>query len=95
MSEHAPGPWTISPNSRRVVLGADGTRICEANTNNAQLIAAAYDLLRALVAAQKALAMMIDPTAIKATSVIFAFANCTEAERMSRAALAKAKGEQP
>lgn len=59
---------------------------------NARLIAAAPELLAALEGAQKALAMMIAPDAIKQTTVLNAFAAATDAELRAREAITKATG---
>ena len=61
-------------------------------TPNATLIAAAPALLEALVAAQAALAMMVQPDAIKKTTVTHAFAQATAAEAKARAAIQSATG---
>lgn len=59
---------------------------------NARLIAAAPDLLEALRDAQKALALIVEPDAIKQSTVINAFAQTMAAEVKARAAIAKAEG---
>lgn len=60
---------------------------------NPNIFAAAPDLLAALHECQSALAMLIAPEAIKATSSLGAFAACTAAEAKARAAIAKAEAE--
>jgi hypothetical protein len=58
-----------------------------------ELIAAAPDLLAALAEAQKALAMIVEPNAIKQSTVINAFAQVMAAEAKARTAIAKAEGK--
>ncbi|MBP0492214.1 hypothetical protein [Roseomonas indoligenes] len=55
----------------------------------------AADLFEALRAAQKALAMIVSPDAIKQTTTMSAFAAATAAEVQARAALTRAKGTAP
>jgi hypothetical protein len=59
---------------------------------NARLIASAPDLLDALKAAQTALAMIVSPFAIEATTTLDAYTHALNAEQAARAAIAKATG---
>lgn len=59
---------------------------------NARLIAAAPDLLAALATCQKALAMMIEPKSISATSPQCAWTAAVAAETKARAAISRATG---
>lgn len=101
-AKHVKGPWVPNPDTMfvrtadgRAVAAVYGNRndcsVDECGRARARLIAAAPDLLAALKACQAALAM-IDPKAIKSSSVINAFAQATEAECKARAAIAKAEG---
>ena len=59
---------------------------------NARLIAASPDLLEALKAAQTALAMIVSPLSIEATTTLDAYTHALNAEQAARAAIAKATG---
>lgn len=99
-SKHTPGPWRVegpSPEGRNPNAGlwdVEGvTNVANACTlHDARLIAAAPELLEALKAAQSALAMMIQPDAIKNSTVLDAFALATQAEAKARAIISKAEG---
>ena len=102
-AKHVKGPRVPNPDTMfvrtadgRAVAAVYGNRndcsVDECGRARARLIAAAPDLLAALKACQAALAMMIDPKAIKSSSVINAFAQATEAECKAGAAIAKAEG---
>lgn len=58
-----------------------------------ELIAAAPDMYEALQSAHDLLKMLIEPDAIKQTTVLNAYAAAVEAEYKARQALSKAKGE--
>ena len=58
------------------------------------LWASATDLLEALKSAQTALAMIVSPFSIEATTTLDAYTHALNAEQAARAAIAKATGEQ-
>jgi hypothetical protein len=60
---------------------------------NARLIAASPDLLAALIACQKSLAMMIEPKSITSSSPQCAWSSAVAAETKARAAIFRATGE--
>lgn len=104
---HTPGPWVINGTAicgrepqlpwRERDEYPDGTfMVAESvfNVANARLIAAAPDILMALNRAQKALALIVEPNAIKQSTVLHAFAQTMEAEAAARAAIAKAECRQ-
>ena len=88
MTKHMPGPWVIGKQDHDVIMidTANGTAICDVYVDsddrpaNARLIAAAPDLLEALLAAHSYLVMMGTDHANHIRSIC-------------RAAIAKAKGE--
>lgn len=105
-AEHTAGPWKrsdygqiVGPSGRgvlfrsmRIICSGSEKDIAEAEANT-NLIAAAPDLLAALATCQKALAMMIEPKSISATSPQCAWAAAVEAETKARAAISRATGE--
>lgn len=105
-AEHTPGPWSmegpdpfgdynIHEPTARLAIGAvvSNLRSPKVVEANARLIAAAPDLLEALATCQKALAMMIEPKSISATSPQCAWAAAVEAETKARAAISRTTGE--
>lgn len=68
--------------------GGDDSRSIEIARANAKLIASLPAMRTALEQCQKALAMMIAPDAIRQTTTINAFEQCTAAELAARKALA-------
>jgi hypothetical protein len=105
-AQHTPTPWSIS--DLKTIEG--DSMVCAGEGHGYGLVAsvtipqdAAFivravnahdDLVKALEKAQRALAMIVAPEAIKATSAIHAFAQAFEAEVSARAALSKAGGGQ-
>ena len=96
MNKHTPGPWQIADGeSRRVYLinhGRDavGETVYTETRNpaDARLIAAAPDLLEALLMAKKAISRFDNGHAFDAHGID------SEAQRQVDAAIAKATGEQ-
>ena len=101
MTEHTPTPWKVSAGSTHIpgvckfesIHGmysnyeANAAFIVEAVNNYDRLRTELASARKALEDCQKALAAIIDPKAIKSTSVMNAFAQATEAECKARAAL--------
>lgn len=97
--QHTPTPWRYVPwhieEGPSAVRAPAGYLVCTtASDADASLIARAVnahnDLVKALKNAQRALAMVVAPEAIKTTSVMGAYAHAFEAEVAARAALSKA-----
>lgn len=96
-ADHTAGPWVIDQKepgelwvsnldlSYPVCMVTASGNVTERDKADARLIAAAPDLLAALVICQKALAMMISPQC--------AWAAAVEADTKSRAAISRATGE--
>lgn len=96
MSErHTKGPWRRVDTPDYAEIHAEATKGKQAialvgDPNDANLIAAAPDLLEALREAQSALALMVSPDAIRQSTVSHAYAQLVAAEAKARAALARA-----
>lgn len=106
---HSPLPWKfrIGVVTKKPYVESRGDLVCgrfveddveeATGTANAKLIVRSVNalpsLVEALEMAQKVLAQLTDPAAIKATTSQGVFASCIEAETKARAALALAKGE--
>lgn len=90
MTPFVPEPWeNLSPGRRRTFFDDADAAL------SAMPAPAAPDLLEALRSCQSALASMIDPDAIKSSTVLNAFTQATEAEAKARRAIAKAEGADP
>lgn len=95
MNKHTPGPWKIGtppPNGEQTIGNSQGLMVAVATTGfnvptlaNAQLIAAAPELLEALEAFDKA--------AKESTTIIGFAAKAFKLLTKTRASIAKARGE--
>lgn len=99
MNKHTPAPWVIAENSKTFIyaLNEKGTNVFFANVQdphtskeeleaNARLMAAAPDLLEALIDCEKRLTNMVGMSDLCANEI-------QRSINLARAAIAKARGE--